>query len=397
MALLSIKDSLVLFSSIFIVYNIALVIYRLYFSPLAKFPGPKLAAATLWYEYYYDVVQRGRYTWKIAELHAQYGPLLPYQPRLISELTAVIKQGNIRILCRSDTDHPSYYDELYVGPSTRRTLKYERAIRGFGPTNYVFSTISHELHRSRRGAVAPFFSKALVQQLEPTVDSMIQKLVNRLNKLKGTGTVINLVDYAFASPYGYLDMPEFAPLWHNALMEASEAFHFFAQFPWLETFMRQLPQPLVREMVPNLSSLFLMTDMVREKVDQVQADLADNKKPDGQRTIFHDLSTNNALIPEERTPERLAAEGMALISAGSQTVAHTLAVITYHIIANPEILRKLHDKLASALPSDGSAPKWGNFEQLPYLVSSSPQLGHFSVSHTYRTPQQSDIIQEGLR
>ncbi|KAL8635253.1 MAG: hypothetical protein Q9226_009372, partial [Calogaya cf. arnoldii] len=72
MALLSIKDSLVLFLSIFIVYNIPLVIYRLYFSLLAKFPGPKLAAATLWYEYYYDVVKRGRYTWKIAELHAQY-------------------------------------------------------------------------------------------------------------------------------------------------------------------------------------------------------------------------------------------------------------------------------------------------------------------------------------
>ena len=54
------------------VYVVVLIIYRLYFSPLAKFPGPKVAAATLWYEFYYDVVKRGRYTWKIAELHAQY-------------------------------------------------------------------------------------------------------------------------------------------------------------------------------------------------------------------------------------------------------------------------------------------------------------------------------------
>lgn len=51
-------------------------VYRLYFSPLAKFPGPKLAALTLWYEFYYDVIKRGRYTWKIAELHERYG-LLP--------------------------------------------------------------------------------------------------------------------------------------------------------------------------------------------------------------------------------------------------------------------------------------------------------------------------------
>ena len=47
--------------------------FRLYLSPLAKFPGPKLAAFTSWYEFYYDYFQRGRFTWKIKELHAHYG------------------------------------------------------------------------------------------------------------------------------------------------------------------------------------------------------------------------------------------------------------------------------------------------------------------------------------
>lgn len=57
----------------FILYSIALVIYRLYFHPLAKFPGPKLAAATLWYEFYYDVNKYGSYIWRIKEMHEQYG------------------------------------------------------------------------------------------------------------------------------------------------------------------------------------------------------------------------------------------------------------------------------------------------------------------------------------
>jgi hypothetical protein len=56
-----------------IAYCVSLLVYRLYLSPLAKFPGPKLAAATLWYEFYYDVVKRGRYTWKIGEMHKKYG------------------------------------------------------------------------------------------------------------------------------------------------------------------------------------------------------------------------------------------------------------------------------------------------------------------------------------
>jgi hypothetical protein len=48
-------------------------VYSVYFGPLAKFPGPKLAAVTLWYEFYYDVILKGRYTFKIKELHKEYG------------------------------------------------------------------------------------------------------------------------------------------------------------------------------------------------------------------------------------------------------------------------------------------------------------------------------------
>jgi hypothetical protein len=56
-----------------LLYTVTLVVYRVFLHPLAKFPGPKLAAATLWYEFYYDVVKRGQYTFKIKELHERYG------------------------------------------------------------------------------------------------------------------------------------------------------------------------------------------------------------------------------------------------------------------------------------------------------------------------------------
>lgn len=74
--LLTLQNALLL-GCVYLLYGLGLGIYRLYFDPLAKFPGPKLAALTLWYEFYYDVVKRGRYTFEIAELHKRYGQSLP--------------------------------------------------------------------------------------------------------------------------------------------------------------------------------------------------------------------------------------------------------------------------------------------------------------------------------
>jgi len=56
-----------------LLYGVGLVVYRLFFHPLSKFPGPKLAAITGWYEFYYDIAKDGQFFWKIEEMHKTYG------------------------------------------------------------------------------------------------------------------------------------------------------------------------------------------------------------------------------------------------------------------------------------------------------------------------------------
>lgn len=56
-----------------LLYVVCGATYRLYLSPLAKFPGRKLAALTLWYEFYHDYFRRGQYTWEISDMHEKYG------------------------------------------------------------------------------------------------------------------------------------------------------------------------------------------------------------------------------------------------------------------------------------------------------------------------------------
>lgn len=67
-------------------YVLRLVIYRLFFSPIAKFPGSKLAAVTSWYELYYDVVKKGKYLYEIEKMHDKYG--MYYRFRSVNTSTA---------------------------------------------------------------------------------------------------------------------------------------------------------------------------------------------------------------------------------------------------------------------------------------------------------------------
>lgn len=74
----------------YVLYLAGLVIYRLYFHPLAKFPGPKYAALSRWHEFYYEVVLKGQFTFKVQELHKQYGNAFP-----LSKFAALVT------MCRS--------------------------------------------------------------------------------------------------------------------------------------------------------------------------------------------------------------------------------------------------------------------------------------------------------
>ena len=56
-----------------LLFTVAGAIRRLYFHPLSHIPGPKLAALTWWYEFYYDIIQPSRYVFQIQELHKEYG------------------------------------------------------------------------------------------------------------------------------------------------------------------------------------------------------------------------------------------------------------------------------------------------------------------------------------
>lgn len=56
------------------------ILYRLTLHPLARYPGPILAASTDLYSGYYDIFKAGGVARKLPELHLKYGPVLRIAP-----------------------------------------------------------------------------------------------------------------------------------------------------------------------------------------------------------------------------------------------------------------------------------------------------------------------------
>jgi hypothetical protein len=212
------------------IYVVGLVIHRLYFHPLAKFPGSKLAAASGWYEFYFDYWLNGKYIFEIERMHKKYGPIIRINPDELS------------------IHDPEFYDELYVAASKRRTEHYDVFCKGIDFDGSHLLTVDHDLHRRRRKPLEPFFSRLGISRLQPMIAEVALHLETRLRELKGSKKVIRL-DHAFAAFSGdiigricldngetggrFLDDPDFAPDWYNVIHAIVRSIPLFTGFPWI--------------------------------------------------------------------------------------------------------------------------------------------------------------------
>jgi cytochrome P450 len=84
-------------------------------------------------------------------------------------------------------------------------------------------------------------------------------------------------------------------------------------------------------------------------------------------TLFHTL-LHADVPPEEKGEERLTHEIYTVVGAGTETTSTTLALVTYHLLANPAILAKLRTELREASTRKTDSIPLRQLEQLPYLV-----------------------------
>jgi len=201
-------DLAVIFLLSALTYYVALIVYRLWFHPIADFPGPFLARTTFWYEFYYSYVRVGAYYLKVKEMHEKYGTYAIHI--LVGENLTCPRthcQDNARWTSHQWTNVLSWSICLLCGQKDQQLSqswwrnRFRRWISSSLDPFCVESLISldmtavsstHNMHRASRAPLDPFFSKAGVLKLEQRVLARIEKMCARLRLIQGTGQVVNL-------------------------------------------------------------------------------------------------------------------------------------------------------------------------------------------------------------
>ncbi|KAF2808737.1 oxoglutarate/iron-dependent oxygenase [Mytilinidion resinicola] len=352
-------------------------ISRLYFHPLANIPGPKLAAVTWLYEFYYDIIKGGQGVFQLKKLHERYGPIIRITPNEVH------------------VNDPNLIDVVYPGGG-KKVNKDPYFVGSFGVPESSLLTVEHDLHRTRRGALNRFFSKSSVRESEPFIQDAAQRFCLRLEENSGNGPVtlsaatssfstdvINEHNFGFRS--NYLDGVNFKPNLQNALDGLSNSLQLMKQLPWLHVLMRMVPHSLFIRLNPDMADYFAHENRVRQRRDEVITRIK-NEKLSEHHTIFDEL-LRGTLPEEEKRPERVFQEGLVAVSAASETTAWTLTVGLFHVLNQPEVLSKLRAELESNIPDASELPPLSVLEQLPYLSATVHEALRRSYGVASRLPR----------
>ncbi|KAL8847166.1 MAG: hypothetical protein Q9221_007796, partial [Calogaya cf. arnoldii] len=348
-----------------VIFLIVLITYRLKFHPLAKFPGPKLAAATKWYEFFFDVLTDpgGQFAEEIRRMHRVYGPIVRINP---DEL---------------HVDDPEWYDTLYASNPTRRD-KWPAAAKMSGTPLGV----EHTLHGKRRAAQSPLFSSRSIAEAGDIMKEQIEILCKRFSDHFDVKEPVELrtaimafaLDtvsvFALGESMGLQYDMSRAKGWVDMIKAVSKMTPTAKQFPWLIPLGKKIPLRILRVIDPTMAGILQIHEDMHKRASRYFDDKAVDKP--GVRGAKRSLEAiaplfehihRSALPIHEKGVHRLAQEGSAVVVAGGETSARILAFGTFYILTNHHNLRQMQKELDAAMPDTSEIPPLKVLENLPYL------------------------------
>ncbi|KAI1337118.1 cytochrome P450 [Xylariaceae sp. FL0016] len=348
---------------------LGLAIYRLFFHPLAKIPGPRLAAATYWYEAYYELAHKGgaQFAPKVRGLHAKYGPIVRINPDEVS------------------VNDAEFHDRLYA-PQPAIRDRHPNFSAALGTTKGSFSTVDHNLHRSRRMAYSPFFASSNVTAFEPLAQDKVRHLCDLLQCSEERSPDMrsyfaalgfdSFYTWAFGSSLDLLDDLAMARQCNNTVELLVTSAPFYRIFPSVMGLARRVPQGILRHLSHHIARVFDLHAMIAQKAEQFVASNqcqsyenlekeTPSSRKSGPETLFSVISRSKA-PEEEKTASRMSQEGTEMFMA-SFTPGRTMTLGMYYLQTNPDVLETLQKELDQVHPDRTTDLSFKTLNSLPYL------------------------------
>lgn len=137
----------------------------------------------------------------------------------------------------------------------------------------TLATIDHDLHRVRRSALNPFFSKANVRKLEPIILERAQKVLSRMEDLENTGQPLNIfylfsaftsdviLEYAFGQSHNYLEQEDLNEDFYHMMNSMHHIGAAARQFSWLLPLLLSIPEWISTRVDRGMAAFAAMQDV----------------------------------------------------------------------------------------------------------------------------------------
>ncbi|OAT12006.1 benzoate 4-monooxygenase cytochrome P450 [Blastomyces gilchristii SLH14081] len=328
-------------------YMGAVVIYRLYFHPLSHIPGPRLAAATHLYNFYYNGICSGRLYLQIEKLHRIYGPVIRISPAEIH------------------LSDPENYDRIYRDGNgyAKPHSFYNTFLRG---SLKVFTKPQLGTCQAKHAnAAPPLFSPRHAPELESIIQAKAGTLERRIRtRLRNVGK-INL-HYAFRAMsvdivtqyasdgkgYGFLGREDFGKEYFVLARQVARFVWAFQQFPTLMGLLvRVVPVRGVRELTRLLEQSGMRKGCFNPTLLEVDA-VGGQDNEEGRSAIGYSKAD--------------VYDALAIVS---HMAGNPLTITAYNTVVNKEVYRMLKTELTTAFPDPKSEPTFAELEKLPFLTA----------------------------
>ncbi len=131
-------------------------------------------------------------------------------------------------------------------------------------------TLPHDLHRIRRAAINPYFSKASIRRLEPVITDTLDNLLSRLDAAAKSGEVVPLstanqavgfdviTAYCFGESTGFLLQDDYNSRLFDGLAMFFEIAWLMTHVAWLGPLLDSIPVKFQVMLIPGMDSYFRM-------------------------------------------------------------------------------------------------------------------------------------------